>query len=161
LLQLLKSKKKKDSFTLIVFAKGNLRMNIYSINYVRQFEGEDGPSIIEDDFEVGSENIAGAYIIGDEFLKIMYKDDESVCEIISVNLLPVNIINWPGDGEPCDCPYCRTERAAPEDIIEFDCSCGKKHKFIDDFGMIKCDCGKFIRREDLVGNNGNFTLIDI
>lgn len=137
-------------------------MNIYSIKFYYFEKGEetDEFEIHEGKFEVGAINLASAYVQADKFLEIKC---EEKYEIISIkNIRKINLINWPGENEPCQCPSCRTERAAPEDIIEFQCSCGEQFRLIDDFGIIQCEkCEKIIRREDLIGSGKNYTLIDI
>lgn len=43
-------------------------------------------------------------------------------EIAGIKELPnVDVINWPGEFEPCQCPQCRAKRMASEDVMHFNC----------------------------------------
>lgn len=141
-------------------------MNIYSIRFeyfleLPGIQGSESQTILDEGkLEIGANSVTQALLEADEFIA------ENVTvefEIKSIKLLEkINIVNWPGDGDDCQCARCRTERAAPEDCITFQCTCGEIYTLIDDFGGIQCkECHKIIRREDLIGNNGNYTLIDI
>lgn len=141
-------------------------MNIYSVKFDYVFEvpeHDDIPAhnhVDEGKVELGAIDLPSAYLEADEFLEQHF---DLGFEIKSIKLLEkVMIVNWPGDGEDCQCPFCRTERAAPEDLITFQCKCGENYTLVDDFGSIVCPkCNQTINRQDLIGHNGNYTFIDI
>lgn len=117
---------------------------------------------LDESFELGAESLGGAFIEASEFLD--EELGESDYEIISVILLEdIHIINWPGDGEPCACASCRTERAAEEDKVSFVHSCGGEIKVVSDGwdSMLCPRCGGVILRDRLVGSGRALTFLDI
>jgi predicted RNA-binding Zn-ribbon protein involved in translation (DUF1610 family) len=149
-------------------------LNIYRVEFWIRIELDENGELItepEDDqetisrdieggFDLGSPNLANAYIMATQYLNKSVGEDEY--EITSVSLRSdVEVMNWPG-GDECQCPSCRTERAAEEDKICFRCSCGYEIKIIDDFGEINCPkCNKFITRDKIIGSNGNYILLNL
>ncbi len=80
-------------------------------------------------------------------------------EILAIcKIKDIDIVNWPGEGEPCDCWFCRSKDKAYEDTMHFNCpSCGEEIKILDDgWELIFCrKCNEQILREGLIdiGNN--------
>jgi len=137
-----------------------------NIDQFPEFEGVDIENLsseqlpyfppIEGTFHVGEYNLFNATLIAQEESINIFPDG---VELISVKELEeMNLVNWPEE----DCPYCDAEDAAPEDIVEFTCSCGKQQIVADNgWKFLECrDCGKIIDRTHVIGSNGKYILID-
>lgn len=150
-------------------------MNVYSIKFRTSIAiDEEGRVLgeeevadeslrkpLEESFELGAESLGEAFIEATEFLEAQL--DEGDYDIVSVTLLDINILNWPGDGEPCPCVWCRTERSAEEDKVSFVHSCGGEIKVVSDGwdSMLCPRCGEVILRDRLVGSGRVLTFLDI
>jgi hypothetical protein len=110
---------------------------------------------LETTFHVGEYNLFNATVIAQEESIAMFPDG---VELISIKEIEeMNILNWPEE----DCPYCAAEDCAPEDIVEFTCSCGKQQTVADGWKFLECrDCGKVIDRNHIIGSNGKYILIE-
>lgn len=154
-------------------------MNIYEVVFSTTiFLDDDGDLIQEEDLdkiETGGdeEEISGmfhlgAYNIGQAFLDAhKYLDEhigEGKYEVTKIKEKKnINIINWPDEDGDCQCVACRTERAAEEDRITFQHSCGSSICIIaDGWDKIVCpNCQKEILRDRIIGSNGNYTFLNI
>ena len=107
--------------------------------------------------DVGANNVGSAFVEAMEFLNSEIGEDNwnitSIKEITKMNL-----INWPGDNDECQCLSCRTERAAPEDTIQFKHNCGGDIRVVESgWEKITCpNCNKEIFRDRIIGSNGNY-----
>jgi hypothetical protein len=127
-------------------------------------ENDDIESRIADGkFEIGAGNLAQALLNSIEYLdKNIGKDNYNISSVSVCE--DINIINWPGENEECQCVYCRTERAADEDKLIFSCNkCGCEIKIIDGgWDEISCPhCNEEIHRDRIIGSNGNYLIINI
>jgi len=97
-------------------------------------------TILEGNIYVGCDCIQDAFVEASEILDDMLEDEDY--EIIAVNGLPINIMNWPGEGEPCQCPFCRAERMADEDRMHFECPKCQEKIEVADGGWEEIQCPK-------------------
>jgi predicted RNA-binding Zn-ribbon protein involved in translation (DUF1610 family) len=106
-------------------------------------------------FHLGCERIEDALRLGSFYLEKEFEKDEY--KIVSVTELEeIQIMNWPNFLNPFD-----VEDAPKEDVIDFRCSCGKEIKILDGWKTIDCPyCGKEIDRNSIIGDNGNYLLLD-
>ena len=77
----------------------------------------------------------------------------------------LNILNWPGEGVPCDCPQCRASNMADEDVIKIQCpDCGDELRLpIDEWGLVlcrKCEC-QILRSGVISLGNNKYTYIKL
>lgn len=125
-------------------------------------EGELHNEVIGGEFHVGAYSLPKAFLEASKYLDEHIGEDEY--EITTIKEKDkINIINWPNDGDDCQCLACRTERAAAEDRIRFTCKgCGADLIVVDDWQEIQCpSCGIPILRDRLIGKNGQFVMMDI
>jgi predicted RNA-binding Zn-ribbon protein involved in translation (DUF1610 family) len=122
--------------------------------------GELHNEVIGGDFHVGAYSLAKAFLEASEYLDEHIGEEEYEITAIKEKM---NVINWPGEDEPCDCLGCRTERAAEEDKIRFTCKgCNAEIIIVDDFEEIMCpSCGIPILRDRIIGTNNNWVMMDI
>jgi hypothetical protein len=125
-------------------------------NNIGQFEDvKEVPDMSEGLFHVGAYSLLQATLLAQENGDTIFDE----MEILSIKEMEeINLINWQED----ECPYCAAEDAAPEDILEFDCTCGAKIKVADNgWEHIDCfTCGKIIDRNHVIGSNGKYILIE-
>jgi hypothetical protein len=119
-------------------------------------------------FQVGATDLAKAYLEAQDYLEMIFEDDEAIedWDITGVNLIDLDIVNWPGDNEEdCQCLHCRTERAAPEDRLKFTHVCGQEVEIVaDGWEQISCEnpkCHDQIYRDRIIGSNGNYLYLNI
>jgi hypothetical protein len=151
-------------------------LNIYHVKFWIIAEFDENGNVVEDPedgqetiservdggFDLGSVSLPDAYLEAAEYLDEAIGEEEY--EVTSISEREdIQIINWPGDNEECQCDSCRTERAAPEDRITFKCiKCGYDITIVDDFKMIKCpNCRKEISRDRIIGSGTNYLMLDI
>lgn len=148
-------------------------MNIFTVKFwIAVFVDDD--KIVEEEtetselkqmdgkFGLGAMDMGEAYEEAVEYLDELLGEDGY--HIVSISEIEdLTVVNWPGEGSDCNCVYCRTERAAEEDKIAFNCSCNYIIKVVDDFDMIYCpQCQKQIFRDRIIGNNrSGYTLMNI
>jgi Zn finger protein HypA/HybF involved in hydrogenase expression len=141
--------------------KSTISSNNNSIENDEENTEED--SISEGNMYLGCDCIQDAFIEGAEILDNML-DGENY-EIIAVNGLPINIMNWPGEGEPCQCPFCRAERMADEDRMHFECPKCKEKIEVADGGWEEIQCPKCqneISRDKVIDiGNGKQKVLEI
>ena len=115
-------------------------------------------------FQVGATNIADAYLEAQEYLEIVFGDDDAVedFEITGVQLLELNVVNWPHS-----CNFCDADGKADEDVLQFDCV-GKENKckfhfrVTDGWDTLQCpECGYNVDRDNLIGSGGKYTIVNI
>jgi len=122
-------------------------------------KGVDG--VLSPEFEAiktGAEAARDASITAYRSLGKIYKDSFEVNAV--AEQIGANIINW---GE-CDCVFCRVETASPEEVMKFNCTCGKEIVVMnEEWGAIQCpECDKVIMRDKVIDlPNNNFKFIDI
>ena len=112
--------------------------------------------LLEGTFHIGEYNLFDATAIAQEESNNMFHDG---VELVSIKELEeMNIVNWPED----ECPYCAADDAAPEDVLEFTCTCGAKIRVADNgWEHIEClSCDKIIDRNRVIGSNGKYILIE-
>lgn len=125
-------------------------------------ESEDTEIIPVDAFlHVGANNIFSAT---EEAMKHLESSSEGMdYEITGITLVDsLTIVNWPGEEKECNCVFCKAEKSAPEDVMEFSCSCGQDIRVVDGWDSINCpSCKREITRDKLVGSYGKWILINI
>ena len=148
-------------------------MKLYDIEYT--FDRELKPEIIEGSLEgefeedqdmiehidthlqLGCNNFEAAVEEAVSMLDETFED--TVYEIVAIQEVSgVDILNWPGEGEPCQCPYCKAERAAEEDIMRFNCPyCNNEISVVDgSWESIPCiECGEIILHDNIVNLGRN------
>jgi hypothetical protein len=112
---------------------------------------------LEGTFHIGEYNFFNATIVAEEKSNDMFPNGVELISVIELE--EINICNWPEE----ECPYCAADEAAPEDVLEFTCTCGEEIRVADNgWKNIEClKCGKVINRNDLIGSHGNYTLVDV
>ena len=152
-------------------------MNIYTVNFYFVVNVDEEGNIIENEddidennshlgkaegkFGIGSNNIENALLQAIDYLNENVGEDEWYISSIA-EIDELNVVNWPGENDDCQCVACRTERAAPEDKITFECYCGLGITIVNDFNEFVCpNCGKEILRDRIIGSNGNYVLMKI
>lgn len=119
----------------------------------------------DNNFQVGAINLPQAYVEAESYLEEIFDEDEVVdsWDITGINVMDLDIVNWPNDGAECQCLTCRTERAAPEDRLNFEHDCSEKIEIVaDGWSEFTCPkCGKQIYRDRIVGSNGHYLYINI
>ena len=105
-------------------------------------------------FHVGAENFPEA---ANEAIGRLKEMLEGNFKIISVIEMPeINLINWPLKDNPFD-----IEGIHSEDLLVFTCKCGLNIKCKDGWEQISCpSCGKEIDRDNVIGKNGKYILVD-
>ena len=148
-------------------------MKLYDIEYT--FDRELKPEIIEGSLEgefeedqdmmehidahlqLGCNNFEAAVEEAVSMLDETFED--TVYEIVAIQEVSgVDILNWPGEGEPCQCPYCKAERAAEEDIMRFNCPyCNNEINVVDgNWESIPCiECGEIILHDNIINLGRN------
>lgn len=87
-------------------------------------------------------------------------------EIVGVvEIQGLNILNWPGEGEPCDCPQCKAKLMADEDVMVFNCpDCQEEIKVpIDGWELVlcrKCEC-QILRSGVINLGNNKYTYLKL
>lgn len=118
---------------------------------------EDDQELIDLDLQIGSEDFFEAGIMAEEILNNRF--GENNYNITGCSEIPdVDVINWPGEEEPCNCPFCRAERMNPKDIMIFNCpKCEKEIKIAPTgWNSILCEnCKEEISFNSIVGLGGN------
>lgn len=130
-----------------------------------EFDEEDLMEIVSTTIHVGAENFFDATAIATEILN-SYFEYEDDYEIRSVKeIYGVYVINWGMEDGDCDCPYCRAERMADEDLMHFECpKCHKPIRVADgDWDDIECkECGAPIQRDRIIDiGRGRYKVIEI
>lgn len=148
-------------------------MKLYDIEYAFDIEIEEEKieGALEDEIQetqartqhtimhiqLGCEDFGEAVNEANIMLDEIFEDGDY--EILAIQEVSgVDILNWPGEGEPCGCPYCKAERAADEDIMKFDCPyCGKEIRVVDgDWEHIPCiECGEIIYHDNIINLGRN------
>jgi predicted RNA-binding Zn-ribbon protein involved in translation (DUF1610 family) len=153
-----------------------LTIKLYQISFrVKAVLGESGEvlkigeELTEEELE-SSSDLDAIFYVGAEDLPDAFTESSMILdeksgnyEIISVvEMTDVNIANWP-DEEECDCVWCRTERAAEEDLITIKCKCGDEIRVIDEgWESFDCPkCGNKIFRNNIIGSNGRYILVNL
>lgn len=58
----------------------------------------------------------------DKIEETFFTEQEHDFDIISIKELDgIGILNWPGEGVDCNCPFCTAKRIAEEDVMKVEC----------------------------------------
>jgi predicted RNA-binding Zn-ribbon protein involved in translation (DUF1610 family) len=149
-------------------------MNLYHVKFWMTIAVNEEGEVVDDmdneeettkqdvagEFDLGSMNLANAFSQAIDYLnKSIGEGDYEITGVEERE--DVLLLNWPG-GDECQCATCRTERAAAEDIIDFNCSCGYPIHIVTDFDKYECpNCHKLILRDRVIGSGTNYILMDI
>jgi len=130
-----------------------------------EIDEEDLEETVANVIHVGAEDFFDATRIAMEILSEFFESEEDY-EIRSVKeMYGINVVNWAGENEPCDCPYCKAERMADEDLMHFDCPiCKNIVKVADgEWEDIQCrECGTTIQRDRIIDiGRGKYKVIII
>ena len=148
-------------------------MKIYEVIFSTTVFLDDEGNLVEEQEDGNEEEISGIFHVGANVLGQAYIDafqyldihiGEKKYAIDSVKeKKKINLINWPNEGDDCQCVSCRTARAAEEDKITFDHTCGQSISIVaDGWDKIICpNCQKEILRDRIIGSNGNYTFLNI
>ena len=146
-------------------------MKVYDIEYSFEKEIElikpegslDGEfeelEVLENQFEtivshiqIGNDNFHEATFEATDILDEVF--GEVNYTILCVQEIPmIDILNWPGEGEPCNCPQCKADRMSDEDVMHFNCpECNEPLKTAnDEWEYINCrKCGMVILRDNII-----------
>lgn len=170
----------KVDYTQYVYVKVNIdesltESQIEEIDLIQELKkefGEDNVSIddggnfyhtIQNSVFVGAINFQRASASAEKALLNIFDDGYEINGISEI--IGTNIVNWgESDAEKCDCVFCRTKHASPEDIMTFNCSCKEEITVMNEqWGAIQCPkCGKVIMRDKIIDLPGGlFTFINI
>jgi len=160
-----------------------MKLKLWEIEYTFEYIKEVSKENIDDEFNdvkteennisyittklhLGASDITDAMIMALEICDKNMDEHNIKYEINAVReVFGVDILNWPGEGEPCNCPYCRAERMADEDLMHFECFSCKTELKVSDGGWesILCTaCGEEIFRDGLLDiGNGRFKTIKV
>jgi ribosomal protein L37AE/L43A len=123
-----------------------------------ELEGDEyDQELVNLDLQIGALDFFDASIIAEEILDNRFGEDNydiTGCSEMS----DVNIVNWPGEEESCNCPFCRAERMNIEDVMIFNCpKCDKEIKIAPNgWDNIRCiECKEEISFSSIVGLGGN------
>jgi glutaredoxin len=115
-------------------------------------EEQDMMEHVDTHLQLGCDNFETAVDEAIAMLDETFGDD--IYNIVAIQeVAGVDILNWPGEGEPCNCPYCKAERMADEDVMCFACPyCGKEIRVAHgDWEAIPCiECGETILHDNIV-----------
>ena len=107
--------------------------------------------------QIGAEDFFEASVIAEEILD--NRLGEGNYEFTGcVEMQDVNVVNWPGEEESCNCPFCRADRMNIEDVMFFNCpKCGKEIKIAPNgWDAINCtECKEEIAFSSIIGLGGN------
>ncbi len=141
--------------------KVQYKLSEEDLKYIRDSidDYQEGDELMIEDpldiFYIGEQNIVDASIIANEKAKEFHPDFYNILSV--EELSGMRLVNWPEEEDP----YYATLDAPPEDIIEFDCTCGYHIKVLDGWTTLGCnECGREIDRSHVIGSNGKYLLID-
>jgi hypothetical protein len=104
-------------------------------------------------------------IANDKIEETFFTEQEHDFDIISVKELEgMGILNWPGEGNDCDCPFCMAENIAEEDVMKVECpNCHAILRVADNgWESIPCtECKTEITRNSLCLMGKNYKVIHI
>lgn len=152
-------------------------MKLFEIQY-SYFEEIELPEELEEEFEegentqemirsmfVGAESFEEALGIAMQILDEYFDNPEDYKIRATKEMLGIDIINWGMDGKPCDCPFCRAERMADEDLMHFECPICKSKLSVADGGWDDIDCPSCkhpIHRDRIIDiGHGKYMVIEI
>lgn len=156
-------------------------MKIYEIDYSFEHEYELPEGILPEEVDdeeryeyvsanmfIGAPDFDTAWDWATDMLEQVFPpiDGISQYELRGVKEIQgMDILNWPGEEDPCNCPFCRAERMADEDLMHFEChNCHHEIKIADgDWEAICCpECGEQIYRDGLLNTGGGkFKVIKV
>ena len=117
----------------------------------------------DNSFQVGATNLADAFLEGQDYLEDVFGEDDAIedWEITGVQLIDLNVVNWPE--KDCTCVSCLTERAAPEDCLNFEHTCSEKIEVAaEGWSEFTCPkCHEQILRDCIIGSNGHYLYVNI
>lgn len=128
-----------------------------------QMEDDEQVRVVDLDFYLGASDLDDVFMLAKNHITEAFPDNEYY-EVLELRTLQengniINVVNW---GE-CNCPFCRANLAAPEDLIIFHCSCGEEIKVADGWKQIECPkCNKIILRDKVIDNGkGGYFFVDV
>lgn len=160
-------------------------MKIYEIEFTRVEkiqipedailpEGIDRDNIHEhvtEKIHLGAEYFGEALDLAVEAIEDMFfegYDREDIKYDINVvkELEGVDVLNWPGEFDECNCPFCKAERIAEEDVMKVECpnpECKNILRVADNgWEGISCpECKTEIDRASLCLMGKNYKVIHI
>jgi predicted RNA-binding Zn-ribbon protein involved in translation (DUF1610 family) len=115
-------------------------------------EIEDEWEYIDAHMQIGGEDFHEAVFEATDMLDQALGEGEYT--ILAVQeVAGVDILNWPGENEPCSCPQCRADRMADEDVMHFNCpKCNHAIKAAPgDWEGLNCpNCGEEILHDNII-----------
>jgi ribosomal protein S27E len=122
------------------------------------FDRENARALIDHRIHLGGISFYDVLEEAESSIEDAFTDEETKekpdFEITSIKEIPlIDVLNWPGEGSECDCPMCRAERMADEDIMKVECpKCGDITRIADGgWDWIKCHkCETQIERSSLI-----------
>jgi hypothetical protein len=143
-------------------------LKIYNVEYKieriverEKFEGaldcefEDSEEELEEviiDIQMGGDNFFGVTFEATEMLSKAFGEKEY--ELLGIQEIPnVEIMNWPGENSPCDCPVCKAKEMSDEDVMMFTCpDCNKNIRVAHgEWEGINCPhCGEIILQDNII-----------
>ena len=113
---------------------------------------EDEYEYVVNHIQIGNESFHKAVFEATEMLdEVLGEDEYNILAIQEV--AGVEILNWPGEGEPCGCPQCRADRMADEDVMHFSCpECDFEIKAAPgDWEALNCpECEEVILHDNII-----------
>ena len=125
-------------------------------------EIEEDIQVIEGDFQVGADSLPEAMEAAFEHLDANMGETEY--EMVSLSLVEnMGIVNWPGEGGECNCPICKANTCAVEDLLVFTCSHCEEEVRLSDGEWNECPCpfcGIIIGRDQIISiGKGKYMMI--
>jgi len=160
---------------------GALKGEFQDINKIEDDDGNykdfENIEIINMHMQIGSMDFQSATMEAIDMLDDAFGDEEGEYfyeykvfpegyEILGVvEVQGLNILNWPGEGNPCDCPQCQARDMAEEDVMVFNCpNCGNEIRVpIDSWNLVlcrKCEC-QILRSGVISLGNNKYTYLKL
>jgi len=122
------------------------------------FDRENARALIDHRIHLGGTSFYEVLEEAESLIEEVFEDEETKekpdFEVTSIKELPeIEIMNWPNEFDDCQCPFCRAERMADEDIMKVECpQCGEITRIADGgWEWIKCQkCETQIERDSLI-----------
>jgi hypothetical protein len=115
-------------------------------------EEESHWETINDHIQIGGEDFHEAVFEATDILDDAFGEDAYTMLAVQ-EVAGVDILNWPGENEPCSCPQCRADRMADEDVMHFNCpKCNHAIKAAPgDWEGLNCpNCGEGILHDNII-----------
>jgi hypothetical protein len=123
---------------------------------------------IDEKIYIGADYLYEALeIANDKIEEVFFIEQEHDFDITGIKELEgIGILNWPGEGGDCDCPFCTAERIAEEDVMKVECpnpKCKNVLRVADNgWEALSCpECKIEITRNSLCLMGKNYKVIHI